>query len=114
MMVLRPIPLRMLNDELEIMDGCEASSSIGRVRAELDAAFEPDGFDGHVAVGGRVYVDARNSIGARAVSPGTVVRLRGMAFTVVSCNEFEGAWGGVHHWELGVRGLADGTGCEVG
>lgn len=114
MMVLRPIPLRMLNDEMEIMDGCEASSVIGRVRAELETAFEPDGFDGHISARGKVYVDARNSVGAHSVSPGTVVRLRGMVFTVVSCKTCEGAWGGVHHWELGIRGVADGADCEVG
>ena len=105
---LRPIPLRLLADEMAVRvplaDGSFGSVvTVSHVRFSRVQSVCGDAHRSADAGAGRVYVDAVYSGGAFEVPAGARVEIGGVSYLVAACRRFEDFNGRVHHWELDVR-----------
>ena len=109
MRYLRPIPKRLLPDEMLVYppDGRGGYLSPLLVRHVRFEAAESVSMDAHRSAdggSGRVFVDAVNSEGAFEVAAGSrVVVGPSPSMWVVECRRCCVVRGHVHHWELTVR-----------
>lgn len=107
MRFLRPIPRRLLPDDMVVWP-TDGAGSFGEARSVRHVRFETvdsvvDDAHRSSAVAGKVYVDAESSVGAFEVPAGSRVRVGSMTvMRVRSCKRCCGTGGRVHHWELGV------------
>lgn len=107
MRYLRPIPRRLLPDDMLVVPsdgqgGREAARMIRHVRLELEDAVSDETHRGSV-YSGRVFVDAVNSSGAFEVPAGSRVVVGALpGMLVLSCKRCCVVRGQVHHWELEV------------
>lgn len=110
-MMLRPIPLAALPDDMEVrvpVDGPyggaleEEARLVRHVRFQPSEAITPSQHVFQDGSKGLVFVDAANSEGAFEIPAGSVVSIGGRDdMTVVACTPHS-PFGVMHHWELEV------------
>lgn len=107
-MLLRPLPGRLLTDDIEVRvpDGnggyCDPVP-VRHVRVELAQSVCEDSHRAADAGAGTVFIDALMSDGAFEVPAGSRIEYGGRSLWVTECRTYRGVRGRVHHWELGVR-----------
>lgn len=105
---IRPIPRSALPDTMTVRaplpdGGFEEPEIIVGVRFERTQKVTDDDHRSADAGGGKVFVDAVNSIGAFEVAAGSRVAVGGRSMYVTEVHRCEDLFGRVHHWELKVR-----------
>ena len=105
MRALRPIPARLLPDDAVVrvpdgIGGFEDGVTVSHVRLARAQKVSDDAHRSADAGGGKVYVDAVNSIGAFEVPAGSRVDIGECSYYVRECRRCEDFNGHVHHWEL--------------
>ena len=105
---LRPIPARLLAEDavVRVPDG-EGGYADGvvvlHVRFRRVQSVSDDDHRSADAGGGKVYVDALNSVGAFEVPAGSRIDIGEHSYFVAEVKRCEDFNGHVHHWELTVR-----------
>ena len=75
--------------------------TIARVRFERSEALNPGEYKLADGAKGRIWVDARNTVGACRLPAGTKVVIDGEVLHVLSCTEYR-PFDELHHWEVDV------------
>jgi hypothetical protein len=105
---LRPIPVRLLDDDAVVRvpdgeGGYAEGIAVSHVRFARKQSVADDGHRSADAGAGKLYIDALNSVGAFEVPAGSRIDIGGHSYLVAECKRCEDLNGLVHHWELVVR-----------